>query len=128
APLVPTLIYVIIRATKEDLDVQCWVPNAGNFEWIIYTPIIFCIVGNVFFLGKILWVMLNQLQSHPNEPSSYRRAVKAAGILIPLFGLQVLLVIFRPEPTVFAVEVLSKIVTNTQGAAVAIGFCYFNGE
>ncbi|PVD30639.1 hypothetical protein C0Q70_09912 [Pomacea canaliculata] len=93
---------------------RCWVHNAGEIEWIIYVPILFCIAGNVFFLGKILWVMLNQLQSHPNEPSSYRRAVKAAAILIPLFGLQALLVMIRPSTSSFAFEVISRIVSSTQ--------------
>ncbi|XP_070211291.1 calcitonin gene-related peptide type 1 receptor-like [Littorina saxatilis] len=130
-PVIPTLIYIIIRSVKDDLNTKCWVPPAGNFEWIIYTPIIIFLAGNIFFLCKILHVMLTQLQSHPNEPSSYRRAAKAAGILVPLFGLQAVLVIASPDSTsdfFEGFEVFSKIVTNTQGALVAIGFCYMNGE
>ncbi|XP_076461194.1 calcitonin gene-related peptide type 1 receptor-like isoform X2 [Babylonia areolata] len=128
SPWIPTLIYICIRATSDELNTRCWVSNAGGFEWIIYVPIILCLAGNIFFLAKILYVMMTQLQSHPNEPSSYRRAAKAAAILVPLFGLQVVMVIARPQPTNYVFEIFSKIVTSTQGALVAIGFCYLNGE
>ncbi|KAL8562728.1 hypothetical protein ACOMHN_022604 [Nucella lapillus] len=127
-PWVPILIYISIRASSDTLNTKCWVAHAGGFEWIIYVPIIICLAGNIFFLSKILYVMLTQLQSHPNEPSSYRRAAKAAAILVPLFGLQVVLVIARPQPANYVFEIFSKIITSTQGALVSIGFCYLNGE
>ncbi|XP_041366713.1 calcitonin gene-related peptide type 1 receptor-like [Gigantopelta aegis] len=129
SPLIPVVSYAIIRGVRK--DGSCWVHHAGGFEWLIYTPNLLCIMANFFFLGSILWILLTQLQSHPNEPSSYRRALKATFILVPLFGIQLVLVIYRPPQDwtgSFGYEILVKVVSNTQGAIVALIFCFLNGE
>ncbi|XP_048247536.1 calcitonin gene-related peptide type 1 receptor-like isoform X1 [Haliotis rufescens] len=128
-PMVPVIAYAIVRGVRNDQS--CWVRHAGGYEWIIYTPNLLCIVINLFFLASILRILLTQLQSHPNEPSNYRRALKATFILVPLFGLQLFLVIYRPPSEwegFFYYEVLAKVVSNSQGAVVALIFCFFNGE
>ncbi|XP_046585307.1 calcitonin gene-related peptide type 1 receptor-like [Haliotis rubra] len=128
-PLLPVLIYAAIRAVRGDKG--CWVQNAGSFEWLVYVPNLLCILVNVFFLLGILKILLTQLQSHPNEPSSYRRALKATFVLVPLFGLQLFLVVYRPITDSFwtqMYEIFAKVITNTQGAVVALLFCFFNGE
>lgn len=124
---VPIVIYSILRATDDDLNERCWVRDAGAYEWIIYTPNMLCLFFNVVFFINILRILLTQLQSHPNEPSNYRRALKATFVLIPLFGIQWGLVIHRPEFTLWF-EVVRVIVQYTQGAIVSLVFCIFNGE
>ncbi|WAQ94305.1 CALRL-like protein, partial [Mya arenaria] len=60
-----------------------------------------------------------------------RKALKATFVLVPLFGLQQFLVIYRPPPGTtlsFTYEILQKVIQNTQGATVALIFCFFNGE
>ncbi|CAG5136877.1 unnamed protein product, partial [Candidula unifasciata] len=109
----------------------CWVSNANNLEWIMYGPILVCILINVAFLTNVLRILLTQLQSHPNEPSNYRRALKATFILVPLFGLQVFLIVYQPPGNVvnfFAYEVVARIISNSQGTAVATIFCFLNNE
>ncbi|KAL8585814.1 hypothetical protein ACOMHN_065164 [Nucella lapillus] len=120
--------YVIIRTSMDHFNTKCWAYNAGHYEWIISIPILLCLVGSMAFLGKTLHVMMTQLQSHPNEPSNFRRGVKALLMLVPLFGLQSLLVMIRPSAYSLAYEVVSTIVIGTQGAIIAIVFCYLNGE
>ncbi|XP_071158238.1 calcitonin gene-related peptide type 1 receptor-like isoform X1 [Mytilus edulis] len=124
---VPVVIYCIIRATDEDLDERCWVTDAGHYEWIIFIPNVLCLFMNVVFFVNILRILLTQLQSHPNEPSNYRRALKATFVLIPLFGIQWGFVIHRPGFTLWY-EVVRIIVQYTQGAIVSLVFCIFNGE
>ncbi|XP_050418451.1 calcitonin receptor [Patella vulgata] len=127
--VIPIIGYTSVRITRNDKS--CWVYHAGGYEWIVYFPNLVCIVANFFFLGNILRILMTQLQSHPNEPSNYRRALKATFILVPLFGLQLFLIIYRPPSSwggSFVFEIVSKVATNTQGAIVAIIFCFLNGE
>ncbi|WAQ94301.1 CALRL-like protein [Mya arenaria] len=87
--------------------------------------------ANVLFLANILKILCSKLQMHPNEPSNYRKALKATFVLVPLFGIQQFLVIYRPLPGTtlsFTYEILQKVIQNTQGATVAFIFCFFNGE
>lgn len=72
APWVPVVVYSIIKASISEYDNNCWINNVNGFEWLIYTPNLLCLFANVFFLGNILYILLTQLQSHPNEPSGYR--------------------------------------------------------
>ncbi|ESO87997.1 hypothetical protein LOTGIDRAFT_234777 [Lottia gigantea] len=125
-PVIPIIAYTVIRITRNDKN--CWVNNAGDYEWIVYLPNLFCIAFNVFFLMNILRILMTQLQSHPNEPSNYRRALKATFILVPLFGLQLFFIIYRPPSTwsgSFMYEVISKIVNNLQSTVVAL-ILYFS--
>ncbi|KAK3761042.1 hypothetical protein RRG08_022448 [Elysia crispata] len=128
-PCVPIGLYCMVRQVKQHSG--CWVENAGHLEWIMYGPNLLCVSLNVIFLAIILKVLLTQLQAHPNEPSNYRRALKATCILVPLFGLQFFLYVYRPfqegSGYIFY-EIFAKIVTNSQGATVAIVFCFFNSE
>ncbi|XP_076460867.1 calcitonin gene-related peptide type 1 receptor-like isoform X2 [Babylonia areolata] len=126
---IPVIVYAIIRAVRKDSG--CWVHNIEGFEWIIYTPNVLCIAVNVFFLFSILRILLTQLTTHPNEPSNYRRALRATSVLVPLFGLQLFLVIYRPQasPQVTHVyDIIGALVTNSQGGLVALIFCFFNKE
>ncbi|WAQ94299.1 CALRL-like protein [Mya arenaria] len=128
---IPSLIYSIIRATKQEYNSSCWVHNIGPYEWLLYTPNLICIGANVLFLANILKILCSKLQTHQNEPKNYRKALKATFVLVPLFGLQQFLVIYRPLPGTtlsFTYEILQKVVQNTQGATVAFIFCFFNDE
>ncbi|ELU10120.1 hypothetical protein CAPTEDRAFT_219484 [Capitella teleta] len=128
-PCIPVCIYSILKALHA--DESCWVGNMAVWEWLIYVPNLLSLAMNFVFLVNILRILLTQLQSHPNEPSSYRRALKATAILVPLFGLQLLMIIYRPSPqSAFSAqyEILAAIITNSQGLLVAIILCLLNGE
>ncbi|XP_060581655.1 calcitonin gene-related peptide type 1 receptor-like [Ruditapes philippinarum] len=83
-PLVFTSTYAIVRLTQA--NESCWAKSMGDKEWIIYTPNLFCLMANIFFLCNILRILLTQLQVHPNEPSNFRKALKATFVLNPFFG------------------------------------------
>ncbi|CAI9727956.1 calcitonin gene-related peptide type 1 receptor-like isoform X1 [Octopus vulgaris] len=128
-PLIPSLIYATIRGTM--FNEKCWVINAEPYEWIMYVPNLLCIMANLFFLVYILLVLVGRLQNHANEPSNYRRTVKATLVLIPLFGLQQLLIIYRPSREndyAYPYEIISSIIIHSQGGLVALVFCFFNRE
>lgn len=128
-PLVYTGIYAIVRYFQA--NESCWAKSMGDKEWIIYAPNLLCLVANIFFLCSILRILLTQLQSHPNEPSHFRRALKATFVLIPLFGVQLIVTIYRvpPEaPGALHYERFSEFIINSQGMFVAVIFCLCNGE
>lgn len=127
-PSIPVIVYFVMRL-KFANDI-CWVKNAGGFEWVLYTPNLLCILVNLFFLLSILRILLTQLHQHPNEPSNYRRALKATFVLVPLFGLQLFLVIYRPTNNDWQniYEIASKLIIDSQGGMIALVFCYCNGE
>ncbi|XP_069111912.1 calcitonin gene-related peptide type 1 receptor-like isoform X2 [Argopecten irradians] len=130
-PWIPVIAYSIIRAVDTDLDKSCWVNHADGFEYFIYVPSLLTLAANIFFFINILRILLTQLQSHPNEPSNYRRAFRATFVLVPLFGIQSILVIYRPNTSgsaMFIFEVAKSIVINTQGGIISLIFCVFNGE
>ncbi|CAG2242008.1 unnamed protein product [Mytilus edulis] len=127
--LTPVIAYLIIRL--QIADNECWVKNIGIYEWIIYIPNLLCILMNVVFLCSILKILLTGLQNHPNEPSNFRRGIKATFLLVPLFGIQLFFIIYRPpEETAyrFPYEVISKFIIDSQGAIVSLVFCYMNSE
>ena len=68
----------------------------GWVEWITYLPGLLCIAGNVFFFLNIFFILLTKLRApHANEPTNFRKAVRACSVLIPLFGLQWLVTFYR---------------------------------
>ncbi|GFN84078.1 calcitonin-like receptor [Plakobranchus ocellatus] len=90
-----------------------------------------CIGTNLLFLCNILRILLTQLSTHPNEPSNFRRALKATFVLIPLFGVQLFVSIYPVRSaTSFGVayEKFAVFSINSQGFFVALIFCFFNGE
>ncbi|KAI0237384.1 Calcitonin gene-related peptide type 1 receptor [Lamellibrachia satsuma] len=128
-PLLPSVVYAILRGTIA--NDSCWAISVGDYEWIVYAPNLFCLVVNLLFLSNILRILLFQLHSHPHEPSNFRRGLKAAFMLIPLFGLQLFLTIYRPPSGSTGqkeYEYVTFLVTCSQGIFVALIFCFFNGE
>ncbi|XP_069114723.1 calcitonin gene-related peptide type 1 receptor-like [Argopecten irradians] len=128
-PFVPVSIYSLIKAGIANHG--CWIKNMGHYEWIIYSPNISCILANCLFLCSILRIMVSQLQTHPNEPSGYRRALKATFVLVPLFGIQIFVIIYRPHGSTshrFLYEIVSKIITDSQGAIITLIYCFGSGE
>ncbi|XP_061179477.1 calcitonin gene-related peptide type 1 receptor-like [Saccostrea echinata] len=128
-PLVSSSIYGVLRGIYN--DESCWAYGYNNFEWIFDAPNVVFLVLNLVFLTNILRILLTQLQSHPNEPGNFRKAVKATFILIPLFGIQLFVTIYRvpiSEEGGLEYERVTVIVNHTQGFFVAMVFCFLNTE
>lgn len=117
---------------------SCWIEES-KYTWIIQGPVVISMVLNFFFLVNIVRVLVTKLRetstlSHScarADNHQIRKAVRATLILIPLLGLQYVLMPFRPPPgspgeNIY--EVAAAIFTSLQGLAVALLFCFFNGE
>ncbi|KAJ1361364.1 hypothetical protein KIN20_020589 [Parelaphostrongylus tenuis] len=125
---VPAVIAVVYGILRESFDNKgCWV-SPSVIAWIESTIIIPCILAlcvNVVLMSWILYILVKKLRHDPHlERIQYNKAVRAAIILIPVFGLQFLFTIYRlPDLTH---QVINLILDGLQGCAVSIIFCYTN--
>uniref|UniRef100_A0A1A7XI03 Calcitonin receptor-like b n=2 Tax=Iconisemion striatum TaxID=60296 RepID=A0A1A7XI03_9TELE len=128
-PLVPAVIYSIARYCY--YNDRCWVSPATSLLYIIHAPICAALVVNFFFLLNIVRVLITKLRvTHQAESSLYMRAVRATLILIPLLGIQYVLLAYKPQDHWIS-EIYHYIMTilmHFQGLLVSTIFCFFNGE
>ncbi|CRL05620.1 CLUMA_CG018241, isoform A [Clunio marinus] len=131
-PLIFVTIYSILRA-RSDLDSKlCWVEES-HFMWILLIPVIVVLVCSAAFLVNIVRVLITKLHPKSNNPAplAIKKAVRATLILIPLFGLQHILLPFRPiKDSIFEFpyQILSAILISLQGFCVSFLFCFVNHE
>ncbi|KAA8579459.1 hypothetical protein FQN60_006552, partial [Etheostoma spectabile] len=86
---------------------------------------------NLFFLLNIVRVLITKLRvTHQAESSLYMRAVRATLILIPLLGIQFVLLPYKPQDHwVYEIYLyVMEILMHYQGLLVSTIFCFFNGE
>ncbi|EYB85124.1 hypothetical protein Y032_0304g1928 [Ancylostoma ceylanicum] len=125
---VPAGIAVIYGVLREALDNKgCWVLPSENryIEATIMIPCILALSVNVVLMSWILYILVKKLRDDPHlERMQYKKAVRAAVILIPVFGLQFLFTIYRLQDLTH--QVINLIMDGLQGCAVSIIFCYTN--
>ncbi|TMS11580.1 Calcitonin gene-related peptide type 1 receptor [Larimichthys crocea] len=128
-PLVPAVIHSIARQCY--YNDKCWVSSDTSLLYIIHGPICAALVVNLFFLLNIVRVLITKLRvTHQAESSLYMRAVRATLILIPLLGIQFVLLPYKPhDHWVFEIYLyIMNIIMHYQGLLVSTIFCFFNGE
>ncbi|XP_037089833.1 calcitonin gene-related peptide type 1 receptor-like [Pollicipes pollicipes] len=130
-PVIPVAVYAALRA--HHADEQCWVVPVEMYEWVLNAPCLLSLVMCALFLINIIRVLVTKLRAqHANEPSQYRRAVRATLVLVPLFGLHLIVTIYRPARGTCTWMQLyyyaDYMLDGLQGALVALIFCYLNGE
>ncbi|XP_050309564.1 calcitonin receptor-like [Anthonomus grandis grandis] len=132
-PFIIVLVHSLIRIFyNQDTDF-CWLHEKTFGSWFISVPIVFTLTLSMIFLINILRVILTIM--HPNSPNpapiGIRRAVRAALILTPLFGLQFILIPVRPDtehPMYHAYVYTSVIIIPYQGFCCAVLFCFANHD
>ncbi|PNF38042.1 hypothetical protein B7P43_G02350 [Cryptotermes secundus] len=130
-PLLPVLVYALLRKFYSDED--CWALPTDPSEWVLNVPSLLSLLVNMVFLVNIIRVLVIKLRApHHHEPSQYRKAVKATLVLVPLFGLHFGITMYRPQSGICQWQelyiYLDILLDGLQGAAVALIFCYVNGE
>lgn len=133
-PAIFVTISAVLRAVRigHPEDSSCWMDNVEGYNWITLAPGLFCLFANFVFLCNIIRVLVTKLRStHANEPSQFRKAVRAVLVLFPLFGMHFLMTVYRSPANCGAWEIyqyISKASDGLQGFFVAVIFCYLNGE
>lgn len=128
-PLIPAFIHAISRSYY--YNDNCWISSNTSLLYIIHGPICAALLVNLFFLLNIVRVLITKLKvTHQAESSVYMRAVRATLILVPLLGIQYLLLPYKPDGRL-ASEIFihtTNILMHYQGLLVATIFCFFNSE
>lgn len=112
----------------QDTDV-CWINEEGFGSWFIVVPVVITLFLSMIFLINIVRVIIkiNNPNSPKPTPLRIKRAVRAAFLLIPLFGLQFLLIPVKPEdehPLYIPYLYTTVIIIPYQGFCCAILFCF----
>ena len=136
-PGVVMLPYILFRLHYE--NEKCWM-NTGSSVWFLAVPVILVFAINIFCLCNVIKIIQSKLQFELNfyvsSPRSMSvqipiKSIKAVFILIPIFGLQFLLLPIRPpEGSSLEVcyQVFSSLSTSTQGITVSFLLCFSNEE
>uniref|UniRef100_A0A8C5H8B9 G-protein coupled receptors family 2 profile 2 domain-containing protein n=1 Tax=Gouania willdenowi TaxID=441366 RepID=A0A8C5H8B9_GOUWI len=128
-PLIPASIHAIARSYY--FNDNCWISSKTSLLYIVHGPICAALLVNLFFLLNIVRVLITKLKvTHQAESSLYMKAVRATLILVPLLGIQYVLLPYKPEGRVSSeiYDYIMHILMNYQGLLVATIFCFFNGE
>uniref|UniRef100_A0A3P9K3N6 Calcitonin receptor n=1 Tax=Oryzias latipes TaxID=8090 RepID=A0A3P9K3N6_ORYLA len=127
-PIIPATTYAVARWLY--FDDKCWISPHTHLVYIIHGPIQVALVVNLFFLLNIIRVLITKLkETHCTESTAYMKAVRATLILIPLLGVQFILMPWRPEGCIgYVYDFFNNIFSHFQGLMVAIIFCFCNSE
>uniref|UniRef100_A0A8R1IPT0 G-protein coupled receptors family 2 profile 2 domain-containing protein n=2 Tax=Caenorhabditis japonica TaxID=281687 RepID=A0A8R1IPT0_CAEJA len=80
---------------------------------------------NLLILCVVVYILFQKLSCDPHlERMQYTKAVRGAFLLIPVFGVQQLLTIYRFNNTLY--QVLDQASNGLQGMFVSIIVCYTN--
>uniref|UniRef100_A0A4W4EC55 Calcitonin gene-related peptide type 1 receptor n=1 Tax=Electrophorus electricus TaxID=8005 RepID=A0A4W4EC55_ELEEL len=94
-PLIPATIHAIARSYY--YNDNCWISSKTSLLYIIHGPICAALLVNLFFLLNIVRVLITKLKvTHRAESSLYMKAVRATLILVPLLGIQYILLPYKP--------------------------------
>ncbi|GAB1605604.1 calcitonin receptor-like [Argonauta hians] len=128
-PLILTVIYAVARSQYKSHSTRCWAYHSV-FHWITFGPSTLALLINIFFLFSIMLVLIKKLRDMSDNTQT-RMAFRATMILIPLLGLQNLVIGFEPEedsPIYRTYHIFSQFLISIQGSFVAILYCFWNGE
>uniref|UniRef100_A0A3B4B7C0 Calcitonin gene-related peptide type 1 receptor n=1 Tax=Periophthalmus magnuspinnatus TaxID=409849 RepID=A0A3B4B7C0_9GOBI len=127
-PLIPASIHAIARSYYYN---DKWMSQSETSLVLLSQNIFVTFFVNLFFLLNIVRVLITKLKvTHQAESSLYMKAVRATLILVPLLGIQYVLLPYKPEGRVSSeiYDYIMHILMHYQGLLVATIFCFFNGE
>ncbi|XP_054719240.1 diuretic hormone receptor-like [Uloborus diversus] len=105
--------------------------NKDYYDYVFSCPVMLVLLTNIFFLGRIMWVLITKLRaSNSLESKQYWKAAKALLVLIPLLGVTYIIVIATPsDPAAEVVFIyIQATLLSIQGFMVAVLYCFLNGE
>eukprot|EP00095_Tigriopus_kingsejongensis_P006630 maker-scaffold1179_size56971-snap-gene-0.15 protein:Tk06630 transcript:maker-scaffold1179_size56971-snap-gene-0.15-mRNA-1 annotation:"calcitonin-like diuretic hormone receptor 2" len=138
SPVFILVPYTLYRQAIPEEDVTCWM-EFGSSQWFLSIPVGLILLVNVGILTKVIIVLRNKLKAGGgprraranSNPAVTIKSVRAVFMLIPILGLQFLVVPIRPDeesPIVRVYDVISAFLASYQGVIISLIFCFLNGE
>ncbi|XP_052812369.1 calcitonin gene-related peptide type 1 receptor-like isoform X2 [Mya arenaria] len=128
-PFVVVAIYAGIRNSLYLETLDCWMGEI-SLMYIMAGPICASILLNLIFLINVMRLLMTKLRRMP-EIVQTKKATRATLILVPLLGLQFLLLPWKPnEGTVLekVYHIVVALAISLQGAFVSMMYCLLNAE
>ncbi|XP_038160833.1 calcitonin gene-related peptide type 1 receptor [Cyprinodon tularosa] len=128
-PIIPAITYAVARGLY--YNDNCWIGAETYLLYIIHGPIHAALIVNLFFLLNVIRVLITKLRkTHCAESTTYMKAVRATLILIPLLGVQYILLPYLGSDSYSnqVIYYLVSVLSNYQGLFVAIILCFCNAE
>ncbi len=118
-PFVLTLFFMLTNVSFNNK--RCWLDDFLP-TYIFTLPNIIILIVNLMFLMNIIRLIYQRL-NYSNEQNQYRRTVKAACILVPLFGSHFILSSYIMCDSTFGSEffnLMNRIIENIQVSEFSI--------
>ncbi|XP_018579798.1 calcitonin receptor-like [Anoplophora glabripennis] len=132
-PVVIVAVHSLVRVYVTEDTFMCWLEEMSYSSWFLSVPVLIILSLCTVFLINVLRVILTIM--HPNSPNpapvGIRRAARAALILIPLFGLQFILLPMVPaqqHPLYHFYMWLCLVIVPFQGLCCSCLFCFANQD
>ncbi|XP_078136847.1 vasoactive intestinal polypeptide receptor 2-like isoform X2 [Sander vitreus] len=133
-PLVFMLAWIICRINLE--DTRCWELNDNPVpERLMNWPIMASVIINFILFISIIRILVQKLRCTDvggNEQSQYKRLAKSTLLLIPLFGVNYVVLVYLMEPTdrnMQRIKIVFELgLGSFQGLIVAVLYCFLNSE
>ncbi|XP_046393838.1 corticotropin-releasing factor receptor 1-like isoform X2 [Ischnura elegans] len=129
----PAIAWAAVMATLQDSN--CWSvdTDGSGYQWINDAPRIAMIAINTVLLVDIARVMLTKLRTSKSaNAGKLRMTAKATLFLMPLFGVQLLFTVARPNTRDCVAEQVYYFFAYTtdglQGFFVVLIYCFLNKE
>lgn len=129
--LTPALVWAGVKATQ--YDVYCWIVDDSWRQWIIDGSRYVLLGANTIFLIDILRVILWKVRDAVANSSQHTRfTLRATLVLLPLFGVQFIMMSQRPIDAPCFWDsffyYVSYTIDGLQGVIVSLLYCYLNKE
>jgi len=101
--------------------------HESHSQWVFTAPVFASILTSLLFLMNVMRVLLTKLHRNSTNPApiGVRKAVRAALILVPLFGIHYILIPYRPKHKTageMAYQIFSVVLVSTQVSARKTSF------
>ncbi|KAJ7322108.1 hypothetical protein JRQ81_018395 [Phrynocephalus forsythii] len=132
APVITSSLWILARIYRQNTG--CWDDEEENAVvlWIIKGPVLLTILMNFVIFLNVIRILVQKLKSSETggRPTKhFLRLAKSTLLLIPLFGAHYVIFAFFPESVGMVARLYIELgLGSFQGFAVALLYCFLNGE